>query len=80
MATTAKTQLWDVIAVNIKANTVRIFDERQTFENAEAVSRMAIMRRGCDEEFYTEVHTGTYKDGDRYDPALGRTNPAPPNP
>lgn len=40
----------------------------KTFENAEAISKMAIMRRGLDEEFYAEVPTLTYKEGDIYKP------------
>ena len=57
--------LFDVVAVRIEApHTVRIMAERETERNAEAVVNMAIMRRGVGEEFYKEVPTGTYKDGD----------------
>lgn len=58
--------LYDAIAVSFKTSEVRIFGERKTIENAQAISHMAVMRRGCDKEFYTEVPTGTYKDGDIY--------------
>lgn len=59
-------QLWDAIAVNIQTSKVRLFGERKTKDNAEAISMMAVMRQGCDTEFYTEVPTGTYKEGDTY--------------
>lgn len=58
--------LWDAIAVNIDDSTVRLFGEQKTLANAEAISAMAVMRRGVDEEFYTEVPTGVFKDGDKY--------------
>lgn len=58
--------LYDAIAVNIETSEVRLFGEGKTKDNAEAISKMAVLRRGCDEEFYTEVPTGTYKEGDLY--------------
>ena len=58
--------LWDAIAVNIETSKVRIFGAGESKTNAEAISEMAVMRRGCDEEFYTEVPAGTYKEGDTY--------------
>jgi hypothetical protein len=58
--------LWDAIAVDHKTRKVRIFGEKKTLANAEAISAMAVMRRGCDEEFYTEVEAGTYKEADIY--------------
>lgn len=64
MKTESKEQLFDAIAVNIKTNEVRIFGANKTKANAEAISSMAVMRRGCDKEFYTEVPAGTYKEGD----------------
>lgn len=59
-------KLYDAIAVNIETDEVRIFGTGKTKENAEAISKMAVYRRGCDEEFYTEVPADTYKDGDFY--------------
>lgn len=59
--------LYDAIAVNIETKTVRVFDTNKTLPNAEAISAMAVMRRGVDEEFYTEVPAGQYKDGDKYE-------------
>lgn len=63
---TAPEQLWDAIAINIETGKVRLFGERKTFQNAEAISKIAVMRRGVETEFYAEVHTGTYKEGDEY--------------
>lgn len=68
--------LWDAIAVNLETSKVRLFGESKTLENAQAISAMAIMRRGLDEEFYAEVHTGTYKEGDKYIAGKNRTIPA----
>lgn len=45
--------LFDVIAVNIETGAERFLDTAKTERNAEAIVRMAVMRRGCDEEFYT---------------------------
>lgn len=58
---------YDALAVNIETKKVRIFGEKKTLPNAEAISAMAVMRRGCDEEFYTEVPHGQYKEGDIYE-------------
>jgi hypothetical protein len=54
-ATMTKTTLFDVEAVNIKTGEVRKLAENKTRENAEAIVKMAVMRRGVDEEFYREV-------------------------
>ena len=59
-------QLYDALAVNIETNKVRIFGENKTLPNAEAISAMAVMRRGLDEEFYAEAPAGTYKEGDTW--------------
>ncbi len=55
---------YDVVAVNIDHSTVRLLGTNKTKENAEAVVKMAIMRRGVETEFYSEVPSGTYKEGD----------------
>lgn len=59
-------ELFDVVAVDIKANTVRLMAESKTAANAEAVERMAIMRRGVNTEFYASVPAGKYKEGDTW--------------
>lgn len=48
-------QLFNVEAVNIKTRERRIMVERITRLNAEAFVKMAIYRRGVDEEFYAVV-------------------------
>lgn len=60
-------QLYDALAVNIKTNKVRIFGQNKTLANAKAISSMAIMRRGCDEEFYVEEPAGKFKEGDTWE-------------
>lgn len=67
MATNAKTQLFDVVAVTIEApNTVRLLDEGKDDENAGAVVNLAVMRRGVETEFYSIVPAGMYRDGDAW--------------
>jgi hypothetical protein len=44
---------FDVIAVDMKTLAERVIAEDKTEENAEAVLKMALMRRGADQEFYT---------------------------
>lgn len=45
--------LFRVIATNIKSLDRRIIAADKTEKNAEAVMKMAIMRRGVEEEFFT---------------------------
>jgi trimethylamine:corrinoid methyltransferase-like protein len=45
--------LYDVVAVNIKTGAERVLVTDTTERNAEAIIKMAVMRRGVDEEFYT---------------------------
>lgn len=59
-------KLYDALAVNIKTGLVRMFGENKTLSNAEAISAMAVMRRGCDVEFYVEAPAGKYKEGDKW--------------
>lgn len=58
--------LWDCVAVNLKTNEVHIMARNKTIENAEAITSMAVCRRGVDEEFFAEVVAGKYNDGDKY--------------
>lgn len=61
-----KEHLYDVVAVNMETNKVRLLAENKTIENAEAIVNMAVMRRGLDEEFYAECVAGKYVEGDNY--------------
>lgn len=56
----------DVVAVNLETRNVRIISANKTRENAEAIVSMAVARRGVEEEFFTIVPSGTYKNGDRW--------------
>lgn len=59
-------KLFDVLAVNMETNKVRLLAQGKTFRNAEAIVNMAVGRRGVEEEFYTETPAGKYKEGDEY--------------
>ena len=61
-----KQQLYDVVAVSLTTEKVRLIAEDKTERNAEAIVNMAVMRRGVEEEFFTEVRAGTYKEGDKW--------------
>lgn len=56
----------DVVAVNIKTDTVRVLATEKTRGNAEACVSMAVMRRGVDEEFFSLAQQAKYKDGDKW--------------
>ena len=58
----------DVIAVNIQSGTVRVFARNEPPSEAEAIIEMAVVRRGCDVEFFTSAPCGRYNDGDQYAP------------
>jgi hypothetical protein len=62
----AHTPLHDVLAVSIQTGIVRFFGQNKDIRNAEAIVKMAIMRRGVDEEFYAVVPAGSHKEGDKY--------------
>ena len=57
---------YDVIAVAIIDSKVRLLATNKSERTADAIVSMAIMRRGVDGEFFTEVPSGRYKDGDTY--------------
>jgi hypothetical protein len=59
-------RLYDVVAVRIDDNSVRLLAEGKTKPNAEAIVNMAIARRGLDTEFYSDVPAGTYRAGDKW--------------
>lgn len=56
---------FDVVAVSIKdPHQVRILGTDLTESNAEAIIKLAVMRRGVDAEFYKAVTHGAYFDGE----------------
>ena len=60
-------QLYDTLSVKIATGEVMaIFAEAETKEDAEAVSNMAAVHRGCDTEFYPVVFHRRYKLGQIY--------------
>lgn len=60
-------ELFDVVSVSIATSKVTaLFGERKTLKNAEAIVKMAVGRRGVEEEFYAEVPTGKLKVGDTF--------------
>jgi hypothetical protein len=58
--------LYDVVGVNYKTNTVKVYATGKTLPNAEAIVAMAVHRRGVDKEFFAECPAGKFKDGDKY--------------
>lgn len=61
-----KEKLFDVVAVNLKTDKVRFIAQGKTLKNAEAIVKMAVVRRGVDEEFFAEVKAGMYTEGDKW--------------
>jgi hypothetical protein len=55
----------DVIEVQIKApHTVRVIARNKDEQNAEAIIKMAVFRRGVKDAFFKTAPTGKYRDGD----------------
>jgi len=48
-------ELYDVIAVNIQSKQERVLATGKTRKDAEAIVKMAVMRRGLDEEYFKKV-------------------------
>lgn len=59
--------LYDVVAVNIVTGIVRVMDTDKSHEDADACVRMAVARRGVNEEFFSETIHGQYKNGDKWE-------------
>ncbi len=55
--------LFDVIAVNIETGAQRFMAQNKTMPHAEAVEKMAIMRRGVETDFYKIVPAGSEEAG-----------------
>lgn len=63
---TTMPQLFDVIAVDLETNKVRVIAQAVSENAAYSLETMTIERRGCDKEFFATVETGTYKQGDEW--------------
>ena len=50
-----KTELYNVVAVDLKTKAERIMAEGKSKADAEAIVEMAVMRRGCEVEFFRAV-------------------------
>lgn len=62
------TEQFEVLEVDIATRKVRMMTDGPTTEkNADAIERMAIMRRGTDDNFFVTVPAGKYADGDTYE-------------
>lgn len=60
-------ELFDVVEVDIASRTVRMMTDAPKDErNAEAIERMAIMRRSTNGNFFATVPAGKYADGDTF--------------
>ena len=57
---------YDILEVNIKSRIVSIMGTGKSEDNADAYMRIAVMRRGCDEQFFVVVLTDTYKEGETW--------------
>lgn len=64
-------QRFDVVAVSIETNQVRILAEDKDKPNADSIMEYAVIRRGTQEEFFSVVPAGTYKGGDDWKGANG---------
>ena len=56
--------MFDVVAVNIETRRIRVLERNLTIRDADACATMAVMRRGCKEEFFVTAEAGRYQDGD----------------
>jgi len=58
--------LFDVLEIDMKTNLVEIMAENKTERNAEAIEKMAVMRRGCEKAYFASVAHGLYKNGEKW--------------
>jgi hypothetical protein len=62
--TIPRAELYDVLAISLQTKKIRVLERDKTSENADAVIKFAVYRRGVDEEFYIKKPAGLYSDGD----------------
>ena len=64
---TTENELFDVVAVSIATGLVTMILARQKrMFDADAVVSMAVLRRGCETEFYAAVKAGQCEIGRKY--------------
>lgn len=68
------TDLFDVLAVSLITNKVRLIAENKTERNAEAIEMMAVGRRGVESEFFVAVPSGKYINGNDWVGIEGKDN------
>lgn len=56
---------FDVVEVEIATRKVRVLATAKTWENADAIVNMAVMRRGVTHHFYKAVVAGSHQDGEK---------------
>ncbi len=57
--------LLDVVEVQIKApHRIRVIERNKSEQNAEAIVKMAVMRRGVEDSFFMTKPAGQFNDGD----------------
>ena len=61
--------LFDVWAVNIESGVMRLMAASKDGANAAAIVKMAVMRRGVDEEIFVEAPAGEFSEGDIWESA-----------
>jgi hypothetical protein len=57
---------FDVAAVSIETSTVLWVSGPHNAENADAVTKMAIMRQGVEDRFFSPCQHGQYKAGEKW--------------
>lgn len=61
-------ELFDVVEVAFSdSKVIGFMGEGKTEANADAIIKMAIMRRGTEKSFYADAPAGRYKVGDVYE-------------
>lgn len=56
---------YDVVEVEIATRKVTVLATAKTWENADAIVNLAVVRRGVTHHFYKAVIAGSHQDGDR---------------
>ena len=60
-------ETYDILGVSLaKPNRVRVMGTEKTREDAVAYMTQAVIRLGCQEEFFVVVPTGTYQDDEAW--------------
>lgn len=66
MITRTEPLLYDVVTVNLSDHRVTVWYRDKDYDNANAIIKIAIARRGVDKQIYAMTKPGLYNDGDTY--------------